>query len=488
MFKIGDTAVTHLTHDSRTVHSGSCFFAIAGGKTNGNMYVMSAVSNGASIIVAERGSALPEIPVPVLYVDDVRAAMAHAAKRFHNDICDRMTIVGITGTNGKTTSTYILRTLLGGPHARKIGVVGTLGAFVGDIRLECDLTTPDPIKLHEIFAQMYKLGVRTVAMEVSAHAIHHKKIAGITFAAGVFTNLTQDHLDFFPTFDDYAQTKLRFMTDANVRTAITNVDDHYGRRIVERAKTVHKYSITNDATDIVMLKNGSRFTAYGHEFFVPLAGRFNIENALACITTAHVLGVSYRTIAKRLATVAPVSGRFNVVEVPTPFRKGGAAEAAGVFHVIIDYAHTPDGLEKILTNARELVKKGGKLLVVFGCGGNRDRAKREIMGQIAAQHADLVFITSDNPRDESPTAIMMQIEAGLKSAGMSLLEPPFVKGVPEGRGFFLDPDRRAATHAALDAANAGDVVVIAGKGAESTIELAGKFIPYSDAETVAQYI
>ena len=420
------------------------------------MYVMQAVSNGAVIIVTNRGAEIPDIPVPVLFVDDVREAMALSAKRFYKNVVDKMDIIGVTGTNGKTTCTYIMRHLVG----KRVGVVGTLGAYVGDQKLECNLTTPDPIQLHEIFYKMYNMGVRTVAMEVSAHAIHYRKVAGINFRVGMFTNLTQDHLDFFGTMEDYAKTKVDYMLGDRVQSAVVNADDKYGQEILTARKDAVAYSI-NDTSYLEIGQNGSSFHLGRHRFDLQLAGRFNVSNALACVTAARAIGISWRKIKKRLATVQPVEGRFNILQHPRGF------------NIVIDYAHTPDGLEKVLSTAREICG-GNKLISVFGCGGNRDKGKREIMGAISGKLADFTVVTSDNPRDEAPLAIMYQIEAGIKSS--------------DNVNYQLVEDRMEATYFALDMATAGDVVVLAGKGAETTQEIAGVFTPYIDAEIVKDYI
>jgi len=467
-YKIAGVEVTHLTHDSREVKPGSCFFALPGGKTNGSMYVLNAVSAGAAVIVAEQGQELPEVPVPILRVDNVRESMALAAKRFYGDICDKMQIIGITGTNGKTTCTYILRQLLekkGASSKGQVGVIGTLGAFIGDEQLEYGLTTPDPIRLHEIFQIMYDRGVRVIAMEVSAHAIHYRKVAGINFRCGIFTNLSQDHLDFFPTYEDYAMTKVNWVAGLTVQTTISNADDEYGRMIIEKHPNVKKYSI-NDVADLQMHATCSVFKLEKHKIRLNMGGRFNVYNALACITAVREIGLPWRKIKKRLAQVKPVPGRFNVI-------KSGKGTS-----VVIDYAHTPDSLENILTTARELVGNGGRLISVFGCGGNRDKDKRSKMGKISGDLADFTVVTSDNPRDESPASILLQIEAGLKTV---------TKSKSPDATYTLIEDRKDATHFALDMAKPGDVIVIAGKGAETTQEIAGVFHPYIDSDIVRNY-
>jgi UDP-N-acetylmuramoyl-L-alanyl-D-glutamate--2,6-diaminopimelate ligase len=456
-FKIAGINITHLTHDSRSCILGSCFFVLSGTKSNGAAYVSQAVSNGAVLIVANKGADLPICGVPVLFVNDVRESMGLFAKEFYGNICDKMDIIGVTGTNGKTTITYIMRKLLG----KRVGVIGTLGAYIGNDCIEKSLTTPDPIQLHDIFLKMYKKGIRKVVMEVSAHAIHYKKIAGVSFACGIFTNLTQDHLDFFNTMQEYADTKISFMTGEQVKYAVVNADDESGKAILQKRPDAQSYSI-DDVKKLEMSQGNTVFYYKHRKYNTKLSGRFNVMNTLACIAGAKILGVSASKIKKRLLNVQPVAGRFNVFKA----QKG--------FTVVVDYAHTPDGLEKILTSARELVTGDGKLFAVFGCGGNRDKSKREIMGGIAGQNADEVIVTSDNPRDEVPLTIIKQIETGVKAS--------------KNKNYKLLEDRLEAIYFAFSNAKEGDVIVIAGKGAETTQEIAGVFYPYSDIETVKDYI
>jgi len=442
-FKIAGAEVTHLTHDSRTVRAGSCFFALSGGTANGTMYVRNAIAKGAAVIVT--GEKLDE-PVPQLVVPNVREFMALASKRFHGDVCDKMEIIAVVGTNGKTTCAHILKHILG----NKAETIGTLGPG--------NLTTPDPIELHAIFADMYLRGVRHVVIEVSAHAIHYCKVAGINFRTAIFTNISQDHLDFFGTMEKYAQTKVGFFGSA-VQTAVVNADDPYGREIIAAHPNALKYSLV-DAKGLKLAPVGSAFQYNGHRFNLNMAGQFNVYNALACILVAWDLGVRFTKIKRALKTLPPVPGRFNTFKT-----KSGAT-------AIIDFAHTPDGLEKILASVREITAKDAKVICVFGCGGNRDKTKREIMGSIAARHSDFVVITSDNPRDEAPRAIMLQIEAGVKASTDK---------------YCLKEKRDEAVKYALEMAQHGDMVVIAGKGAETTQEIAGKFIPYTDEHIVRQY-
>ena len=368
-----------------------------------------------------------------------------------------MDFIAVTGTNGKTTCTYWIRHLLGG---KKVGVIGTLCAFVGDKEIAYTapkLTTPDARQLDEIIAKMRDMGVETVVMEASAHGIAQKRLytvarksdgvdgengadgawsvgSPLPIRVGVFTNLTQDHLDFFGTMENYARVKADFFMGDQVQVAVINADDAVGQDIIKRR-----------VWGLRPYFSGRNFTE---------------TNANACVEVAREMGVCERKIRRRLKNLPNVAGRFNVFKM-----KNGAT-------VIVDYAHTPDGLDKILTAARAMVDvRIGNLIAVFGCGGNRDTTKRPIMGQIASEKSDYIVITSDNPRNEPPADIMREIEAG-------------VKGVP----YRMIEDRAQATRFAIDMARAGDVVVIAGKGAEVTQEIAGVFYPYSDLEIVAKYI
>jgi len=467
-FKLGGVEVTHLTHDSRTVREGSCFFAIDGGKESGAKYITQAIAKGAVLVIAQKDAEIEKPAVPVLYVDDVRESMSLAAKRFYGDICDKMTIVGVTGTNGKTTCSYILRHLLSNKKGYKdIGIVGTLGAFVGEECLEYGLTTPDPILLHETFAKMYKMGVRTVAMEVTAHAIHLKKIAGIGFRVGMFTNLSQDHLDFFGTMEKYGNTKTGWVSGKSVQRPISNADDEYGQHIIGARQDALSYSLSG-VTDLRFDGQYTSFKIGKKKYKTTMSGNFNVSNILCCMAAAKELGISDRQIRSRVKTIPQIPGRFNVFRA----KRG--------FNIVVDFAHTPDSLEKILGASRGLCGKNGRLISVFGCGGDRDKTKREIMGKVSGEHADFTIITSDNPRSESPEVIMAQIEVGVRCVSEDSDD--------ETKSFKIVLDRSEATRVAFDMAKKGDVVVIAGKGAETTQEINGVFHPYNDIEVVRNYI
>lgn len=504
MFKIASSTITHLTHDSRTAQHGSCFFVLNPDHPNthphgsaaqskkpciDNQYHISqAIANGAVLLIAERDLAES---IPTLVVPNVRKAMSLAAKRFNNDICDKMDIIAVIGTNGKTTTTHMMKHIIGSTAA----TIGTLGPGV--------LTTPDPIELHEFFAKMYADGIRTVCMEVSAHAIHYYKTFGIHFKAAIFTNITQDHLDFFPSFEAYAKTKMDFFTDPIQKAIIINTDDKYGKEIIQNYgkitqnhsnKVLENYSL-NDITNLKLNITESTFTYQKQKFRINLPARFNVYNALACIKTARILGIPWKQIQKALSTLPQIRGRFNVI----PVVKNAT--------IIIDFAHTPDGLEKLLTAVRDLAPNHA-ITTVFGCGGNRDKTKREIMGKIAANLSDKIIITSDNPRYESPRAIMLQIEQGVKTAqhkNYTMVENrrEAIRTAIENllkNSVAYDYGKNSAVHVVekdnpklnLDSAAfvnfVGEVVVIAGRGGETHQEINGKLIEFCDEKVVKEYM
>jgi len=453
--------IAALAYDDRRVEPGTLFFCVPGFTRDGHDFAAAAVERGAAALVVERPLGLG---VPEVVVDSVRAAMAPAAARFHGDPTAALDVVGVTGTNGKTTTAFLLRALLEAA-GRQTGLLGTVTSFVGGEERPVERTTAEAIELQRDFAEMRDGGDVACAMEVSSHALALRRADAIHFAVAVFTNLTQDHLDFHPTMEDYFLAKRRLFTDGAPRVAIVNVDDRYGRRLAEElGDGVVTYAAEREAdwraVEVETAFDGSRFTALTPEgplaLRTPLPGRFNVANVLAAAAAARALGVELEEIAAALPGAGRVPGRFEPVDAGQPFA------------VLVDYAHTPDSLENVLSAARELTR--GRVLCVFGCGGDRDRGKRPQMGAIAARLADEAFVTSDNPRSEDPEAIVAEILAGV--------EP--------GRAVTVEVDRRAAIVAAIEAAQAGDVVVIAGKGHEQGQELAdGVKVPFDDA-TVAR--
>lgn len=465
---IGDAArdaphveVTALAYDNRTVTPGTVFFCVPGFTRDGHDFAPDAVARGAAALVVERPLGLG---VPEVVVADVRATMATAAARLHGDPTATLRTVGITGTNGKTTTAHLVRSLL--EHTgTPTGLLGTVSQVVGGVRADAVRTTPEAIDLQRTFAEMLGAGDRACVMEVSSHALRLRRADAIHWAVAVFTNLTQDHLDFHPDMDDYFAAKRElFVPPAGGErpaVAVVNVDDPYGARLAAEVPGAVTVGIASPdaalrARDVSSTLQGSRFTADGRTWEVPLPGSFNVLNALCAIATVRALGVDDATIAEGLRTFGRVPGRFEPVDEGQDFG------------VLVDYAHTPDALENVLDAARPLAG-GHRVLCVFGCGGDRDRAKRPLMGAIAARLADVVVVTSDNPRSEDPQAILDEIVAGIDRDDVHVLE-----------------DRRAAIARAIGLAEPGDVVVIAGKGHEQGQELAGGVkVPFDDV-TVAR--
>jgi UDP-N-acetylmuramoyl-L-alanyl-D-glutamate--2,6-diaminopimelate ligase len=382
--------------------------------------------------------------------------MAHAAARFHGDPTARLKVVGITGTNGKTTSAFLVREILEAAGIRT-GLLGTVKSVVGGQERTVERTTPEAIDLQATFAEMLDAGDVACAMEVSSHALELHRATGIHYAVAGFTNLTQDHLDFHPDMEAYFQAKRRLF-EMDVAARVVNADDPYGRRLAEEYPDAVTFGIDSDAdvraTDVRSGFSGSRFKVDGHEFSVPMPGRFNVLNALGAIAAARALGVGDDVTARALRDAGRVPGRFEPVDEGQEFA------------VVVDYSHTPDSLENVLVAARELAT--GRVICVFGCGGDRDRGKRPLMGEIAARLADVAIVTSDNPRSEDPEAIIDEVMAGI-SGGAADVE--------------REVDRRRAIRQAVEAAAAGDVVVIAGKGHEQGQEFAGgRKEPFDDVQ------
>jgi UDP-N-acetylmuramoyl-L-alanyl-D-glutamate--2,6-diaminopimelate ligase len=444
--------ITDLALDHRDARPGTLFFAVPGFTRDGHDFAPDAVERGAAALVVQRPL---ELLVPQIQVDDVRAAMAPIAARFHGDPTAAVAVAGVTGTNGKTTSCFLIRELLeaGGVQT---ALLGTVKAVIGGQEATLERTTPEAIELQAAFARMRAAGDQACAMEASSHALALHRVDAIHWAAALFTNLTQDHLDFHPTMEDYFLAKRRlFEVCEGVR--VVNVDDPYGQRLAQEFPDAVTFAIDHDAhlraTDVRSTLTGSTFHLDGAELHTPLPGRFNVSNVLGAIAVARALGVDDAAIVGALAEAGRVPGRFEPVDEGQPFA------------VLVDYAHTPDSLENVLRAARELTD--GRVIVTFGAGGDRDTAKRPLMGR-AAEAADVVIVTSDNPRSEDPEAIIAQILAGIS------------------RDVAVEVDRARAIARAVEAARDGDVVVIAGKGHEQGQEFeGGRKLPFDDV-TVAR--
>ena len=454
--------VTALAYDNRRVTPGTVFFCVRGFTRDGHDFAADAVARGAVALVVDHplGLGLPEV-----LVEDVRAAMAPAAARLHGDPTAALRTIGVTGTNGKTTTTYLVRALLEAA-GEPTGLLGTVTSIVGGVEHEVSRTTPEAIDLQATFAAMRDGGDRHCVIEVSSHALALGRADAIHWAAAIFTNLTQDHLDFHPTMEDYFTAKCRLFVEGRPQVAVVNVDDPYGARLAAQLRGVVPSLVTVGidsadadlrATGIQSAFTGSTFTAGGLELRSPLPGRFNVMNVLGAVAAVRALGVDDATIAAALPEAGRVPGRFEPVDEGQRFA------------VLVDYAHTPDSLENVLTAARPLTS--GRLLCVFGCGGDRDRGKRPQMGEIAARLADRTIVTSDNPRSEDPVAIVDEILAGIedRAATEAIV------------------DRHAAIERAVELAGAGDVVVIAGKGHEQGQEFErGRKLPFDDVTVARQ--
>jgi UDP-N-acetylmuramoyl-L-alanyl-D-glutamate--2,6-diaminopimelate ligase len=449
-----EVEITGLAYSSRSVSPGALFFCVPGFKADGHDFAPDAVERGAAALVCERPLGLG---VPEVVVEDVRAAMGPTAARFYGDPSAALRVVGITGTNGKTTTAFLVRDVLEAAGIQT-GLLGTVKQVVGGVEEPVEHTTPEAIDLQATLRRMLDSGDAACVMEVSSHALELGRAGGIGFACRVFTNLTQDHLDFHSDMEAYYLAKRRLFDGPGA--TVVNADDDYGRRLAGEVDGATTYGIDSDdadfrAREIHFDVSGARFEADTPDGTIsvetPLPGLFNVSNALAALAIGRVLGVSAETCRTALAEAGRVPGRMEPIEEGQHF---------GVF---VDFAHTPDSLDNVLRAARELT--AGRLHVVFGAGGDRDRTKRPLMGEAAATRADRVIVTSDNPRSEQPEAIIAEVVEGT------------------GPDVEREPDRRKAIALAVETAAPGDVVVIAGKGHEQGQEFeGGRKEPFDDRD------
>jgi UDP-N-acetylmuramoyl-L-alanyl-D-glutamate--2,6-diaminopimelate ligase len=459
-----EVEIVAITHDSRRAVRGCCFACIPGAVTDGHDHAPAAVEHGAVALLVERP--LP-LPVAQAEVPSVRAALGPVAAAFHGHPSAAMRVLGVTGTNGKTTTTHLLEAIArrGGD---RVGVVGTVGARIAGDTLELAHTTPEASDLQELLARMRDAGTGTVAMEVSSHALDQHRVDAVRFAAVCFTNLSHDHLDYHGDLDAYFEAKARLFERVFAPAAAVNVDDARGGELAARARAdgldVWTFGVDDPHADITTLASelgarGTRATLVDHRsgaeatVDLPLVGAFNLSNALAAAATARAAGIPFATVAAGLGDPVVVPGRMERIDAGQPFT------------VLVDYAHTPDALARVLAAARPLAADGGRVLCVFGAGGDRDPAKRPAMGAAVAGAADVAVVTNDNPRSEDPQAIADAIRAGFERGGASVR---------------VDLDRRAAIAWALAEAAAGDVVVLAGKGHETGQTAGGRTVPFDD--------
>jgi UDP-N-acetylmuramoyl-L-alanyl-D-glutamate--2,6-diaminopimelate ligase len=473
----GSVEIRDLAYDSRRVEPGALFFCFPGERTDGHDFAPAVVEAGAAALVVERAL---ELDVPQARVEDARAAMAPLAAIFNGDPTLELTVVGITGTNGKTTTAFLVRHLLEAA-GRQCGLLGTVRQVVGGRVEEVERTTPEAIDLQRTFNRMLAAGDVACAMEVSSHALVLHRADGIDFAVKVFTNLSQDHLDFHADMEDYfAAKRLLFSGEGGAPVieieggvSVLNVDDPYGRRLADELSCGEggeciTYSAAGGGADlsargVAFDAGGSRFLCLSPEgeleVETPLPGDFNVSNALAALAVAHALGLDLAEAAAALADAEQVPGRFESIDEGQPFA------------VVVDYAHTPDSLENVLRAARRITSR--RLISVFGCGGDRDREKRPLMGSAGAELSDLAIVTSDNPRSEDPAAIIEQIKAGIPNDAHAEV--------------VVQQDRRRAIALALARAAGGDIVVIAGKGHEQGQEFeGGRKVPFDDRDVARE--
>ena len=463
----GATQITAVVQRPEDARPGALFCAIPGLRADGHDFAAQAVARGASAVLVERSL---DLPVPQVLVGDARLGMALAAAAINGHPSRSLAVVGVTGTNGKTTSAFLIRAVLEAAGL-PCGLVGTIEARVGGELVPVQHTTPDAIELQALFARMRDAGDTACAMEVSSHALSQRRVAGTRFAAALFTNLTRDHLDYHPDVEHYYASKralfARAPEEGEDPPGAANLDDEFGRRLVDETGALG-YAVDAPAevrpARVAGLETGIRATMATPRGPVAiesrLRGRFNLSNLAGVTAVAELLALPHDALAAGIASVAGVPGRFEAIEGGQPFP------------VIVDYAHTPDSLDNVLRAARGIVT-GGRLIVVFGCGGDRDRGKRPEMGAVARRLADVAVVTSDNPRSEDPEAIVAEILVGAEGGPAALV---------------VEVDRRAAIARALRDATAGDVVVIAGKGHEQGQERDGVVTPFDDREVAREML
>jgi len=461
-----DLEVHSLSADSRNREVGWLFICLKGENADGHTHIKEAEKNGAVVLIAEREI---ETSLPVILVEDTRKALGFLASLFYGEPTKRLKVIGITGTNGKTTISYMLASILRA-CGKRVGVIGTLGVVYGEKKIDAHLTTPDPIELHKYFAEMLASGIEYAVIEVSAHALYYNKVIGVAFSACIFTNFTQDHLDFFPSMDAYKKAKTSLFGATICPIAIVNGDDCVGREIGALreklgAKTIF-YALRTPADCFALITHSSLKSI---DFMLNLndklcrvclhmTGEHNVYNALAAAACAEYLG-AYDGISKGLTEMEQVRGRLQPI---------AAFKGAEIF---VDFAHTPDGLAKSLDTLKEHCQ--GRLFCLFGCGGNRDKSKRPIMGELVAKKADFALLTSDNPRYEDPLDIISGIELGYRRFSTR---------------YVIIPDRKKAIDYALDVLRKEDILLIAGKGGEEYQEIMGIKYPFNDQDMVEKLL
>ena len=457
--------IKYIVNDSRKAVKGSLFIAITGYKEEGVKYIEDAVNRGAVAVIAEnkyKGRIKELNGIDYVYVDDTRYYNLLLAKKFFRNPSKDLVLIGVTGTNGKTTITYIIEGILK-KAGFKTGVIGTISYRYGNREIKASNTTPDAIDIQSMLKEMRDSGITNVVMEVSSHALFMKRVDPVDYKYAIFTNLSQDHLDFHKDMESYFQAKsLLFRKLGNNSNAIINIDDEYGRKLVNLTRaSIKTYGLSQKADirgSIVSLTvDGTKLLIDDEEFTTKLVGEHNIYNILAAYTTAREMGIEKKLIKETIEKITPAPGRFERVNN----NKG--------YNVFVDYAHTPDALEHLLDAANNF--KTGRIITVFGCGGDRDRGKRPLMGKVVEEKSDIAIVTSDNPRSEDPIKIIEEIKKGLSKNNHVII-----------------PDRKEAIYKAIEIANKNDIVLIAGKGHEDYQILKDRTIHFDDREVAAEAI
>lgn len=458
----GQAEVTGLTCDSRKVSPGDLYFCLPGLRVDGHSFAQQAADKGAAALVVERK--LP-VELPQVLVEDARAAMSYMAQCFYGYPARGMRGVGITGTKGKTTTSFLVREIA--RHAGyKVGLMGTVCTSIGDKEEPASLTTPDPIDVQSLLARMRDAGCDFYVMEVSAHALDLRKLVGMQFDQGVFTNFSQDHLDYFGTMETYRKAKEKFFTPFYLKHAVVNADDEAAPHMLGKVETT-TFGVSKPAdayaNDIEIHESGVSFVLSWKDVRLPLhlhiSGIFNVYNSMAAAVACLEMGMDPEKVKEGLEAVTVVPGRIEPLPTHTPYR------------VILDYAHSPASLESILKTIREFTR--GRLICLFGCGGGRDKEKRPIMGEISGRLADFSILTSDNPRLEQPMDILSAIEAGIK---------------PTGAPYVVIENRREAIRYAMQMGQPGDVIVLAGKGHETYQDIGGQKLPFDEKVVVRELL
>ncbi|MCE5221445.1 MAG: UDP-N-acetylmuramoyl-L-alanyl-D-glutamate--2,6-diaminopimelate ligase [Clostridium sp.] len=462
-----DVDINKINYDSRKVEKLDIFVCIKGYATDGHKYIDKAIENGAKVIVIQDSVEIKDKNISVIKCADTRKALALMGSNYYDNPSSKMKIIGITGTNGKTTTAFMIKDILESNN-KKVGLIGTIANYIGSEKIHTERTTPESLELQELFFEMVSKGVEYCVMEVSSHSLELDRVYGVEFEIGIFTNLTRDHLDFHKTFENYYKAKFKLFERSRIK--VINIDDNYGKQVISdlndlKAGNVYSFSVKEHsdfkAFDEEMGSRDIRFKLNfekNEQFILNIPGEYNIYNALGAIVACFKLGIPVEAIKNGIEKVV-VPGRCERV----------ANEYKLPYEIIIDYAHTPDGLDNILKTAKAFTK--GKLISLFGCGGDRDKVKRPQMGKISIDLADITIITSDNPRSEEPMAIIKDIEVGLNKDKYIVIE-----------------NRKEAIKKAINIANEGDVIVIAGKGHETYQILKNETIHFDEREVVKEIL